>query len=287
MLTPEQLVREKLDCLLTSAGWAIQNPQDFNRNASLGVAVREFQLATRPCDYLLFVAGKAAGVVEAKKSGVTLSGVADQSDKYMGGLPEHLAKWDDLLVFDYESSSEETYFKNMRDPKPRSRRVFAFHNPETLHEWLKAPRTLRAALNDMPSLDETGLRDCQIEAIHGLEKSLAEDRPRSLIQLATGAGKTFTACSFSYRLIKHAGAKRILFLVDRNNLGDQTLKEFQNFQPPGTANRFTDTYIVQHLHSPQIDPDAKVVITTIQRLFAMLKGQDIDVEDEEASAFET
>ena len=287
MLTPEQLVREKLDCLLTSAGWAIQNPQDFNRNASLGVAVREFQLATGPCDYLLFVAGKAAGVVEAKKSGVTLSGVADQSDKYMGGLPEHLAKWDDLLVFDYESSSEETYFKNMRDPKPRSRRVFAFHNPETLHEWLKAPRTLRAALNDMPSLDETGLRDCQIEAIHGLEKSLAEDRPRSLIQLATGAGKTFTACSFSYRLIKHAGAKRILFLVDRNNLGDQTLREFQNFQPPGTANRFTDTYIVQHLHSPQIDPDAKVVITTIQRLFAMLKGQDIDVEDEEASAFET
>ena len=264
-----------------------RNPQDFNRNASLGVAVREFQLATGPCDYLLFVAGKAAGVVEAKKSGVTLSGVADQSDKYMGGLPEHLAKWDDLLVFDYESSSEETYFKNMRDPKPRSRRVFAFHNPETLHEWLKAPRTLRAALNDMPSLDETGLRDCQIEAIHGLEKSLAEDRPRSLIQLATGAGKTFTACSFSYRLIKHAGAKRILFLVDRNNLGDQTLREFQNFQPPGTANRFTDTYIVQHLHSPQIDPDAKVVITTIQRLFAMLKGQDIDVEDEEASAFET
>lgn len=233
------------------------------------------------------MAGKAAGVVEAKKSGVTLSGVADQSDKYMGGVPEHLARWEDLLVFDYESSSEETYFRNMRDPKPRSRRVFAFHNPTTLHEWLKAPRTLRGALTDMPPLDETGLRDCQIDAIKGLEKSLAEDRPRSLIQLATGAGKTFTACSFSYRLIKHAGAKRILFLVDRNNLGDQTLKEFQNFQPPGSANRFTDTYIVQHLHSPQIDPDAKVVITTIQRLFAMLKGRDIDVEDEEASAFET
>lgn len=185
----------------------LQNPNDFNRNAALGVAVREFQLTTGPCDYLLFIAGKAAGVVEAKKSGVTLSGVADQSDKYMGGLPEHLAKWDDLLVFDYESSSEEAYFKNMRDPKPRSRRVFAFHNPATLHEWLKAPRTLRAALKDMPSLDETGLRDCQIEAIKGFEKSLAEDRPRSLIQLATGAGKTFTACTFSYRLIKHANTK--------------------------------------------------------------------------------
>lgn len=131
------------------------------------------------------------------------------------------------------------------------------------------------------------MRDCQIEAIHGLEKSLGEDRPRSLIQLATGAGKTFTACSFSYRLIKHAGAKRILFLVDRNNLGDQTLKEFQNFQPPGAANRFTDTYIVQHLHNHKIDPDAKVVITTIQRLYSMLRGEELEPEAEEGSAFET
>ena len=287
MLTPEQAAREKIDKLLTSAGWVLQDRDEFNRKASLGVAVREFQLPTGPCDYLLFIDGKAAGVIEAKKEGVTLSGVSDQSDKYMGALPEHLAKWDDILVFDYESSSQETFFRNLRDPKPRSRRVFAFHCPETLHEWLRSPRTLRAALADMPPLDETGLRDCQIDAINGLEKSLAADRPRSLIQLATGAGKTFTACSFSYRLIKFAGAKRILFLVDRNNLGDQTLKEFQNFQPPGAANRFTDTYIVQHLNTRRIDPDAKVVITTIQRLYAMLRGQDIDSEDEEASAFET
>jgi len=287
MLTPEQVARGKIDQLLLSAGWTLQSKDEFNRNASLGVAVREFPLSSGPCDYLLFVDGKAAGVIEAKKVGVTLSGVSEQSDKYMGALPAHLAKWDDILVFDYESSSQETYFRNLRDPKPRSRRVFAFHRPETLHEWLKAPRTLRAALGEMPSLDETGLRGCQIKAIRGLEKSLADDRPRSLIQLATGAGKTFTACSFSYRLIKHAGAKRILFLVDRNNLGDQTLKEFQNFQPPGAANRFTDTYIVQHLHSRRIDPDAKVVITTIQRLYAMLRGKEIEEADEEASAFET
>ncbi|UXS11608.1 DEAD/DEAH box helicase family protein [Agrobacterium tumefaciens] len=287
MLTPEQIARQKIDTLLTGAGWVVQKPEEFNRKAALGVAVREFQLTTGPCDYLLFVDGKAAGVVEAKKLGVTLGGVADQSDKYMGGIPGHLARWEDFLVFDYESNSQETYFRNMRDPKPRSRRVFAFHRPETLHVWLKSPQTLRAALTCMPPLDETGLRDCQIDAIHGLEKSLAADKPRSLIQLATGAGKTFTACSFSYRLIKYAGAKRILFLVDRNNLGDQTLKEFQNYQPPGAANRFTDTYIVQHLHSSQIDPDAKVVITTIQRLFAMLKGEDLDEEAEEGSAFES
>ena len=124
-------------------------------------------------------------------------------------LPEHLARWDDLLVYDYESTGAETFFCNRRDPKPRSRRLFAFHRPETLHDWLRQPDTLRARLRQMPPLDPRGLRDCQIDAIAGLEKSLAEDRPRALIQLATGAGKTFTACSFSWRLIRAAGAKEV------------------------------------------------------------------------------
>ena len=287
MITPEQQARHKIDALLSAAGWVIQDMKNFNRNASLGVAVREFQLPAGPCDYLLFVDGKAAGVIEAKKSGITLSGVAEQSEKYMGALPDHLKSWDAILIFDYESTSDETFFRDMRDPNPRSRRLFAFHKPETLHEWLKQPNTLRGRLREMPTLDERGLRDCQIEAIKGLESSLADDNPRSLIQMATGAGKTFTACTFSHRLIKYGGAKRILFLVDRNNLGDQTLKEFQNFEPPGTGNRFTDTYIVQHLHSNRIDKDAKVVITTIQRLYAMLRGEELDPENEEESNFET
>lgn len=265
MPQPEEQARTKIDQLLTAAGWVLQDRDAFDRNAGVGVAVREFPLMAGPCDYLLFVEGKAAGVIEAKKAGVTLSGVVEQSHRYMANVPEHVARWDDLLIYDYESTGEETFFRSLRDPKPRSRRLFALHRPETLCEWLTQPETLRARLRNMPPLDPRGLRDCQVDAIHGLEASLAEDQPRALIQLATGAGKTFTACSFSYRLIKHAGAKRILFLVDRNNLGDQTLKEFQNFQPVGAANRFTDTYIVQHLHGHRIDPDAKVVITTIQR----------------------
>jgi type I restriction enzyme R subunit len=285
--TPEQLARQKIDALLEAAGWAIQNRADFNRSAALGVAVREFQLPTGPCDYLLFVNGKAAGVIEAKKAGDTLSTVADQSGDYMASLPPHLARWNDQLILGYESTGDETYFRDMRDPRPRSRRIFAFHKPDILLEWLKMGTTLRARLQDFPELDERGLRDCQVEAIHGLEMSLAQDKPRSLIQMATGAGKTFTACTFSHRLIKYGGAKRILFLVDRNNLGDQTLKEFQNFQPPGTAHSFTDTYIVQHLSANRIDRDAKVVITTIQRLYAMLRGEELDPADEESSSFET
>lgn len=287
MVTPEQIAREKIDGLLPGAGWLLQDRAAFDRTAALGVAVREFPLPAGPCDYLLFVEGKAAGVIEAKKSGVTLSGVAEQSDKYMQALPEHLARWHDSLVFDYESTGEETFFRDLRDPKPRSRRLFAFHRPETLHEWLRQADTLRARLQSLPPLDPKGLRDCQVDAIGGLERSLAEDRPRALIQLATGAGKTFTACSFSWRLIREAGAKRILFLVDRNNLGDQTLKEFQAFLPPGAANRFTDTYIVQHLQGRRLDPDAKVVITTIQRLYSLLRGQEPPEEEEERSGFES
>lgn len=286
-LTPEQRAREQIDTLLTAAGWVIQDMAAFNRNAAEGVAVREFVLPNGPCDYLLFVGGKAAGVIEAKKAGVTLSGVAEQATKYMVALPDHLARWADTLRFDYESTGDETFFRDLADPKPRSRRVFAFHQPSTLHGWLKEADTLRARLQRMPALDPAGLRDCQIDAVTGLEASLAQDKPRSLIQMATGSGKTFTACTFSWRLLKHAGAKRILFLVDRNNLGDQTLKEYQNYEPPGSGRKFTQTYIVQHLHSSQIDKDAKVVITTIQRLYAMLRGEELPEDAEEASAFET
>lgn len=286
-LTPEQQAREQIDALLIAAGWVIQDMSAFNRNAAEGVAVREFVLPNGPCDYLLFVGGKAAGVIEAKKAGVTLSGVAEQAAKYMVALPEHLARWSDHLRFDYESTGDETFFCDQSDPKPRSRRVFAFHQPQTLHTWLKEADSFRARLQKMPALDTAGLRDCQVDAITGLEASLAQDKPRSLIQMATGAGKTFTACTFSWRLLKHAGARRILFLVDRNNLGDQTLKEYQNYEPPGAGRKFTQTYIVQHLHGSQIDKDAKVVITTIQRLYAMLRGEELPEDAEEASAFET
>jgi type I restriction enzyme, R subunit len=286
-MTPEKRARQDIDALLDAAGWIIQDKADFNRNAALGVAVREFPLPSGPCDYLLFVAGKATGVIEAKKHGTTLSGIADQSEKYMTSLPEHIARWSDMLSFGYESTGEEHLFRDNRDPKPRSRTVFGFHKPETLRKWLEQNDTLRARLRSLPELDIKGLRDCQIEGIRGLDDSLTMDHTRALIQMATGAGKTFTACTFSYRLIKYASAYRILFLVDRNNLGDQTLREFQHYHPPGSAHRFADTYITQHLHGNQIDKDAKVVITTIQRLYSMLKGKELDPEAEETSAFET
>jgi type I restriction enzyme R subunit len=212
-LTPEQLAREKIDAQLAACGWVVQNYADMDFGAGPGIALREVPLKTGPCDYLLLVDRKAVGIVEAKKEGTTLSGVAEQAANYAANLPTFLAAGIDSLPFLYESTGVETLFRDQRDPDPRSRRVFTFHRPETLAEWMAEPDTLRARLRAIPAahpLATTGMRDCQVEAITGLEHSLAENRPRALIHMATGAGKTYTACAFSYRLIKYAKARRML-----------------------------------------------------------------------------
>lgn len=287
-MTPEEQARQIIDDRLIKSGWIIQDRADFDRTAAVGVAVREFMMKDgTEADYLLFVNGKAAGVIEAKKSGVSLSGVENQSAAYAAALPDYVKKAADFLPFVYEATDTETWFTDYRDHTPRACRVFSFHRPETLATELAQETTLRNRLQTMPPLNKIGLRQCQIEAITGLEASLAKGQPRSLIQMATGAGKTFTACNFVYRLIKHAKAKRVLFLVDRNNLGAQTKKEFSNFYLNDENRLFTDAYIVQHMQHNMVDKDAKVVITTIQRLYSMLRGEaDYDSANEDVSAYE-
>lgn len=285
-MNPEAQARETIDALLAAAGWVVQDPDRLNLGAGPGVAVREFQLTTGAADYLLFVGRKAVGVVEAKPAGTTLSGVADQSAKYLTGLADRVPHVQLPLPFAYESTGTETYFRDERDPEPRSRRVFAFHRPETLRAWLKDETTLRARLQALPPLDTAGLRACQVEALQGLEASLRRDDPRALVQMATGSGKTFTAVSLVYRLVKHAGLKRVLFLVDRTNLGKQALPEFELYRTPDTHRLFTEIYGVQRLTSNVLDKDAKVVIATIQRVYSMLRGRELDEAEEERSGFE-
>ncbi len=226
-------------------------------------------------------------MVEAKPEGKTLSGAAEQASGYQHQLPSHLANWGDPLRFDYEASGSEILFSDRADPEQRSRYVFGFHKPETLLEWLKEGPSLRARLNHLPLLVKDGLRDCQIEAITELEKSLAQAKPRALVQMTMGAGKTFTAATLAYRLLAHANAHRILFLVDRNNLGRQALKEFQAYRPPGTGRLFTELYNAQRLGPAGLDPDAKIVISTIQRVYAQLTGKELSEEEEENSAYES
>jgi type I restriction enzyme R subunit len=281
------------------AGWHVCNVADANIHAARGVAIREFPLNPGHgfADYLLYIDAKAAGVIEAKKAGATLTGVEVQSARYAQGLPASLPAWRRPLPFSFESTGIETHFTNGLDPQPRARAVFAFHRPETLAQWLiylPAPvdaashvqeptPTFLARLQTLPPLIEAGLWPAQIVAIRNLENSLKANKPRALIQMATGSGKTFTAISFIYRLIKFAGARRVLFLVDRGNLGRQTKKEFDQYSSPYNNYKFGEEYIVQHLQSNQLDLTARVTICTIQRLFSMLKGRELAPEDDEQS----
>ena len=287
---PEQEARKGIDKLLIAAGWLVCDADKINIHGARGVAIREFPLKSGHgfADYLLYVDGKAAGVIEAKKEGVTLTGVETQAAKYIQGLPDGLPRWANPLPFSYQSTGVETRFTNGLDPAPRSRPVFAFHKPETLAAWLEDARitpsplagegggegylkaaeesadyrargaTVLARLQHMPALKEAGLWPAQITAINNLEVSLKENRPRALIQMATGSGKTFTAISFIYRLIKFAGAKRILFLVDRGNLADQTLKEFKQYASPYNNFKFTEEYIVQRLQGNTVGAQLKL-----------------------------
>ncbi len=283
--------RELIDPRLQAAGWIVQDRSQMNLYAGRGVAVREFALDSGLADYLLFVDHKAVGIVEAKAEGMPLAGVAEQAAMYSTGLPANIPHVNLPLPFLYESSGVETFFRDNRDPQPRSRRVFSFHRPETLAEWLSQPDTLRARLKAMPEkapLLADNLWPAQVEAIHNLERSFAADKPRALIQMATGSGKTFTAVNLVYRLVKHCKAKRVLFLVDRNNLGRQTFKEFDQFITPDDGRKFTELYNVQHLQSNLLDDVSKVHITTIQRLYSMLSGEaEFDAANEEGSLWET
>ncbi len=259
----------------------------MNISAALGVAIREFSLTTGEADYMLYADGRAIGIVEAKPVGHTLTGVELQSGKYAEGLPPGLPNYRLPLPFAYESTGEVTQFTNILEPDARSREVFTFHRPEELIRLVKLDKQVRGRLREMPPLAPGRLWRVQIESINNLETSLAANRPRALIQMATGSGKTFTAVNSCYRLIKYGEARRILFLVDRNNLGRQTLNEFQQFVSPVSGYKFTEEYNVQHLKKNTIAPAAKVCITTIQRLYSMLKGEDeYDEENEEESLFE-
>ena len=286
-MTPEQESRKRIDAKLASSGWIVQTYKEMNLGAGPGLAVSEFPGAHGPADYLLYVDGKALGVVEAKPEGHTLTGVEGQSASYAEGLAAKLPAWRRPLPFQYETTGEVTQFTNWMEPHARSRAVFQFHRPETLLKLVKDGDPLRAQLQQMPELSADGLWPKQFTAISKLEKSLALCKPRSLIQMATGSGKTFTAANIAYRLIKHAGALRVCFLVDRTNLGLQTLKEFQQFQPPGEGKTFEKLYVTSYPRKNHFDPVNRVVITTIQRLYSVLTGQpELAEEDEERSVFE-
>jgi type I restriction enzyme R subunit len=291
---PEQKARDTIDALLVQAGWIVQSAKKIDLNAGLGIAVREYPTKVGPADYALFVDKKALGIVEAKKKDLAfkITEVEQQTEGYAAAK----LKWvnnEEPLPFLYESTGIITRFTDARDPKPRSREVFNFHRPETLKEWLAQGTSLRERLQHLPILNpnhlpakELHLRDCQEITIVNLEESFKDARPRSLVQMATGSGKTYAAITSIYRLLKHAKAARILFLVDTKNLGEQAEQEMMSYVPIDDNRKLTELYNVQRLKSSFVAKDSQVCISTIQRLYSILKDTPLDEAAEEINPAE-
>ncbi|MGP2440653.1 type I restriction endonuclease subunit R [Streptomyces sp. JW3] len=294
----EVQVRKRLDAMLVAAGWDVQSGgADLNLHVQgdrrgNGVAVREVTTARGRADYALYVDRKLVGVIEAKREGADLSAAEAQADGYADHLTDaqqRLSAWRTPLPFRYVSDGGETRFRSVLDPDSRTRRIFSFHQPRTLARWVRqaeedeqAPSYRARLRRRMPELDERPLRPAQIQAVREVENSVALGKgqqgmgqSRSLVQMATGAGKTFTAVTFSYRMLKHARAERVLFLVDRNNLGVQAFAEFENFKTPDTDRKFADLYNVQRLGAEGMFASSKVVISTVQRLYMELTGASL------------
>ncbi len=292
-LAAEARARVLIDQQLIAAGWLVQDTPGLNLFAGQGIARREAVMSPGHgrVDYLLYVDQRVVGVIEAKPVGTPLSGVEWQSAMYATGLPPEVRlsalTHDGRLPFVFEASGTETHFTNGFDPDARARRLFCFPTPVTLARLLRDAEAdpehpmWRGKVRELPELDEAPLRPAQITAIKALERSLVEQRfDRSLVQMATGAGKTYTAVTLAYRLLRHGGFHRILFLVDRNNLGEQTMAEFQTYRTPDDGRLFTEVFNVDKLATTGLLGSSQVVISTIQRVFKALKNEDVSTEDD-------
>lgn len=287
-MTPEAKARLVIDQKLEDAGYVVQDVEEFNPAAALGVVVREWQTDSGPADYIIFIDKKPVGVIEAKahNKAETLCSVEEQTRRYAESTLKYVSGDVDIR-FAYEATDAITRFCDYHDKAYRSREIFSFHQPDQLLEWMNDSDTLRNRLKNFPEFDSCGFRRCQTNAILSLEDSFAKNKPRALIQMATGAGKTYTAVTNTYRLLKFAKAKRVLFLVDTKNLGEQAEEEFRKYRPTDDARLFPELYNVSRLTSSRIPPDTHVCISTIQRMYSILKGQEMDESLEEESLNET
>ena len=270
--------------LLKKAGWSIVPRDQYSPGVS-AVAIEEGLLkGNLEADYLLFLEGKAIGVLEAKKESVSLDDiVANQAENYTHKLLPMYQYWENPLPLIYLSNGKELLFKNAKIPGRTYQKLDAMHTPK---EMVKLAG-INSFFAGLPTLDPKGLRDCQYEAITNLEASFRNSQRKALIVLATGAGKTFTACLAAYRFLAYTPARRVLFLVDRNNLGKQAEGAFGDFKLTENGEPFSTIYTTERLRSGKISDKTNLVICTIQRLFSVITGQELQDDDDGESSFES
>lgn len=278
-MTPEEKARVKIDQMFEDAGWQVVD-RDFYSPAITAAAIREgLMKGNHEADYLLFINGKAIGVLEAKRAEVDVNSdmVCEQAAMYAHGVPKCYQTWQKPLPFAFQSNGEETYFRDFRDKDGDLQLLNRIFTPKELSRMLGIDDPFAG----LPMLKKKGLRDCQYEAVSELERSFRSGQNKALMVLATGAGKTYTACLAAYRFLAYTPFRRILFLVDRNNLGKQAEGEFGRFRLTENGDPFNTIYTVNRLKSCEIPKDSNVVISTIQRLFSLLKGEAINDDDSE------
>ena len=259
-LLPEERARKKIDALLKRAGWQVVSREEYSPGMS-AVAVEEGLLkGNLEADYLLFLEGKAIGVLEAKKESTVLSDVvANQAENYTRQLLPMYQYWEKPLPFIYLSNGKELLFRNLKEPGGKYQKLDAMHSPKKMAELAG----IKSYFIGLPALERKGLRDCQYEAVSNLEASFRNGQQRALIVLATGAGKTFTACLAAYRFLTYTPARRVLFLVDRNNLGKQAAGEFGDFKLTETGEPFNTIYTTERLRSAKISHNDKLIMRDV------------------------
>ena len=278
-MTPEEKARQKIDQWFAEAGWKVINREDYEPTCT-AVAIREGLLkGNLEADYFLFINGKAVGVLEAKREDIdALSDkVCEQAALYAKSVPHIYQAYQKPLPFIFTSNGKELYFCDFREQEQGFKQIIAIPTPYELVKQLG----ISDYFAGLPTLQKKGLRDCQYEAVTELEKSFRAGQNRALMVLATGAGKTYTACLAAYRLLSYTPMRRILFLVDRNNLGKQAEGEFGTFRLTENGEAFNTIFTVNRLRSSSIPSDSNVIISTIQRLFSFLKGDTIEDNDED------
>ena len=278
-MTPEEKARQKIDQWFAEAGWKVINREDYEPTCT-AVAIREGLLkGNLEADYFLFINGKAVGVLEAKREDIdALSDkVCEQAALYAKSVPHIYQAYQKPLPFIFTSNGKELYFCDFREQEQGFKQIIAIPTPYELVKQLG----ISDYFAGLPTLQKKGLRDCQYEAVTELEKSFRAGQNRALMVLATGAGKTYTACLAAYRLLSYTPMRRILFLVDRNNLGKQAEGEFGTFRLTENGDAFNTIFTVNRLRSSSIPSDSNVIISTIQRLFSFLKGDTIEDNDED------
>ncbi|WP_455967275.1 type I restriction endonuclease subunit R [Bacteroides fluxus] len=278
-MTPEEKARIKIDQWFADAGWKVVDREDYEPTCT-AVAIREGLLkGNLEADYFLFINGKAVGVLEAKREDIDAfsNKVCEQAALYARNVPNIYQTYQKPLPFIFTSNGKDLYFCDFREQDSYFKQIMSIPTPHELVKKLGIEDTFAG----LPTLKKKGLRDCQYEAVTELEKSFRNGQNRALMVLATGAGKTYTACLTAYRMLSYTSMRRVLFLVDRNNLGKQAEGEFGTFRLTENGDTFNTIFTVNRLRSSSIPSDSNVVISTIQRLFSFLKGEDVGDNDDD------